>query len=344
MNDLLSSDVPLAEYCLERFSAMTGLEGTISPSAADTSITLHFPQTSITYDAQLKPKVDRISMLERLKLSHPKRNALLLTRYLSPELASHSRGIGLQFIDSAGNAYLDNGQGVFLFISGQKAAAHMPAQPEPSSITPAGLRLIFALLAKPTLLNASYREIGHAAKVSLGLIGPVLSQLTARGFLGIDGAGKRGLLHRRQLTTEWAAGYLNQLRPRLGKRRFSVANPEHLSEFLEAPGLTWSGESAAARMTNYLRPEVFTLYADIRAPIVADLAARLRIRPDPAGQLEVIDRFWNPDALDVGHLAPPELVYADLLAMPDTRNQATAELILDGLIEHTKSPHAGSPR
>ena len=337
MNDSISSDILLAEYCLQQFRSITELEGTISASpTADASIALQFPQISITYDAQVKPRVDRISMLERLKASHPAHDTLLITRNLSPELASHSRRLGLQFIDSAGNAYLDDRKGVFLFISGQKAAIELPAQTGPSSITPAGLRVIFAFLAKPALLNAPYREIALAAKVSLGLIGPVLSQLTTRGFLGVDGAGKRALLHRRQLTMEWAAGYLGQLRPKLDKHRFTVADPGALSEWMERPGLTWSGEPAAACLTKYLRPEMFTLYADMRAPVVAAMAAKLRLRPDPAGKLEIIDRFWNPDVLDVGHLAPPELVYADLLAMPDTRNQQTADLILNTLIEHAE--------
>lgn len=338
MNDSIPNDLLLAEHCLQQFRSLTGLEGAISPSVtADASVTLHFPQASITYDAEVKTRIDRISMLERVKASHPTRETLLITRYLSPELASHSRRLGLQFIDGAGNAYLDNQDGVFLLISGQKASTDLPAKPEQSSITPAGLRIIFAFLAKPALLNAPYREIALAAKVSLGLIGPVLSQLSARGFLGVDGSGKRGLLHRRQLTIEWAAGYLGQLRPRLDKRRFTIANPEALSELMQGPGLTWSGESAAAHMTKYLRPEIFTLYADLRAPVVAAMAAKLRMRPDPAGKLEIVDRFWNPNVLEVGHLAPPELVYADLLAIPDTRNQETADLILDRLIEHAES-------
>jgi len=338
MNDSIPTDILLAEYCLQQFRSMTGLDGAISPSSkADARVNLQFPHASITYHAQVKPRIDRLSILERLKTDYPTRDTLLITRYLSPELASHSRRLGLQFIDGAGNAYLDNQDGVYLLISGQKTSPDLPAQPEQSSITPAGLRVIFAFLVKPALLNAPYREIALAAKVSLGLIGPVLSQLTARGFLGIDGADKRGLLHRKQLTMEWAAGYLGQLRPRLSKHRFSVADPQALSELMEGPGLTWSGEPAAARMTHYLRPELFTLYADMRAPMVAAMATKLRMRPDPAGKLEIIDLFWNPDVLEVGHLAPPELVYADLLAMPDTRNQETANLILDELIEHAES-------
>lgn len=337
MNNSISNDILLAKYCLHQFRSMTGLDGAISLSTtADAKITLQFPQTSISYDAEVKARIDRISMLERLKTSKPARNVLLITRYLSPELAFHCRRLDLQFIDGAGNAFLDNQDGVFLLIAGQKASTELPAQLEQTSITPAGLRVIFAFLAKPALLNAPYREIALAAKVSLGLIGPVLSQLTARGFLGVDGAGKRGLLHRRQLTTEWAAGYLGQLRPRLRKQRFAVANPEALSELVEGPGLTWSGEPAAARMTHYLRPEIFTLYADMRAPMVAAMAAKLRMRPDPAGKLEIIDRFWNPDALEIGHLAPRELVYADLLVIPDTRNQQTANLILDEVIDHAE--------
>lgn len=340
MNEAISSEVILVEHCLQQFSAVTGVEGSLSssPEESDACLTLQFPQASLTYRAEIKPRIDRVSTLDRLKSRTSTNDAtVLLTRYLSPEMASHCRRLDLQFIDSAGNAYLNNQQGVFLFVSGQKAAVQVPAQPEPSFVTPAGLRVIFAFLANPPLLNATYRDIASASRVSLGLVGPVLSQLASRGFLGTDGSGRRGLLHRRRLVTEWAAGYLGQLRPKLAKRRFAVGNPDALSELLEGPGLTWSGEAAASALTNYLRPEVFTLYADMQAPMVAALAAKLRMRPDPAGKLEIIERFWNPEILKIGHIAPPELVYADLLSIPDSRNHKTADLILSELIDHAES-------
>lgn len=340
MNEVMSNEAILAEHCLQQFKTVTGLEGRISslPKGGDACLDLQFPHTSLTYHVEIKPRIDRISVLERLKATaSADRNSVLLTRYLSPEMASHCRHLDLQFIDSAGNAYLNNQDGVFLFILGQKSAVPLPTQPEPTFATPAGLRVIFAFLASPSLLNAPYREIAFASNVSLGSIGPVLSQLNSRGFLGRDGSGKRGLLHRRQLAMEWATGYLGQLRPKLRKHRFAVGNPDALSDLPQGPGLTWSGEPAALEMTKYLRPEIFTLYADMRAPMVAALAAKLRMRPDPTGKLEIIERFWNPDALTIEPLAPPELVYADLLAIPDSRNHKTADLILNELIGHAQN-------
>lgn len=340
MNKSMSNDAVLAEHCLQQLQVMTGVEGRLSSFSSDgaASLVLNFPKASLGYHAEIRPKIDRVAMLDRLKATaNIDGHRLLMTRYLSPELASHCRRIDLQFIDSAGNAYLNDQHGVFLFVSGQKAAVQLPAEAVPSFATAAGLRVIFAFLASPPLLNATYRDIASASNVSLGLVGPVLTQLRSRGFLGTDGSGKRALLHRRRLAMEWAAGYLGQLRPKLTKRRFAVGNPEALSALPRTPGLTWSGESGASVLTNYLRPEVFTLYADMRDPMLASLAATLRMRPDPAGKLEIIERFWNPDVLEIGDIAPPELVYADLLSIPDSRNHKTADLILNELIAHAES-------
>jgi len=331
----MSDDAILAAHCLQQFTSFTGLDTEVSSASSegDADVVLRVPDTEFVYRAEIKPRIDRIAALDRLKATvHIDDDTLLLTRYLSPELASHCQRIGLQFIDSAGNAYLNKQPGIFVFVSGRKASLLPVAQQEQSFATPAGLRVIFAFFAAPSLLNATYREIASASGVSLGLVGPVLSQLKTRGFLGTDGSGKRGLLHRRRLAVEWAAGYLGQLRPKLKKYRFTVAHPESLSELLSPPGLTWSGEAAASVLTNYLRPEVFTLYADLQSPVLAAMAAKLRMRPDPNGKLEIVERFWNPSVLEVGHLAPSELVYADLLAIPDTRNHKAADLILNELL------------
>jgi len=51
------------------------------------------------------------------------------------------------------------------------------------------MKIIFALLCKPELAGAACRQIGAAAQVALGAVGPVLEGLETRGFLGRRGKG-----------------------------------------------------------------------------------------------------------------------------------------------------------
>ena len=81
--------------------------------------------------------------------------------------------------------------------------------------------------------------------------------------------------------------------------------------------------SAPAR----LKPELATVY--IRDTPGKFLAAN-RLRTDPTGNVEILKAFWDTtcDWTDAG-IAPPLLVYADLLAAGDARNIETARRIYD---------------
>jgi len=92
----------------------------------------------------------------------------------------------------------------------------------------------------------------------------------------------------------------------------------------------WGSEVAAAKLTGYLIPQTCTLYTheDPKALIL-----RYRLRPDPAGPIEILKAFWEPGLPqgpapyeDVVH---PLLVVADLKAIDDPRTNETARMIHD---------------
>jgi len=70
-----------------------------------------------------------------------------------------------------------------------------------------------------------------------------------------------------------------------------------------------------------------TLYVDGKPDRVI-LANRLR--PDVKGEIEIVDAFWaTDDSRQTDDIAPPLLVYADLMATSDPRNIESAKLIRD---------------
>lgn len=66
------------------------------------------------------------------------------------------------------------------------------------------------------------------------------------------------------------------------------------------------------------------------------LAHAHRLRADYAGNVEILDAFWDfpPDA-NRKDVTPPILVYADLIATLDPRNLEIARDIRAKFIDHT---------
>jgi hypothetical protein len=269
------------------------------------------------------------------------RRGVLVAPYVTAELANHCRvKLDLPFLDTAGNAYL-RAPGLYVFIRGER-----PPGPAATAArgggTATALRVVFALLCRPELLNAPYREIVTAAGVALGAIGRVFFDLRGRGYVT---AGKR-TRHRRllepgRLLEEWVTNYPIRLRPKLNPRRFRAPDPDWWQKAVLAEGTLWGGEVAAYRLTGRLKPAACTIYFDpaTRREGFARLAKDHRLRADPEGEIEILDRFWSlPADPRQPQLAPPVLVYADLVATLDPRNLEIARRIREEHIEHALRP------
>ncbi len=256
---------------------------------------------------------------------------LLVTPYLAPDAADRCRALGVEFADAAGNAYL-RGPGYLVYVRGQRRRAEdaLKATRERAG-TPTALRVVFAILCDPRRLNIPYREITKAAGgVALGTIGPILRDLDRRQ-LTTGGKGKtlRRLVEPRRLLDEWVTTYPTRLRPKLQRRTFLAPEARWWqdTDITEFGGL-WGGEVAADRYTNYLKPERITIYLDpeqYRAKLT-DLVRRYRLRPDPNGNVEVLEKFWDfPGEPGQEDVVPPILAFADLAASVDGRNLDVAD-------------------
>lgn len=252
---------------------------------------------------------------------------LLVTPYVTEATAEKCRELRLPFMDEAGNAYLE-GPGLFVYMTGRRRPAHTRTALAYRALTPAGLRIIFALLNDPRIAAAPYREIARAAKVALGTVGNVLSDLEQRGHLAPEKPGPRQLLAPARLRDEWVTHYPIKLRPKLNARRFTAPKRDWWKSLdVGQYNAYWGGEIAAEKLTGYLKPERITLYVDGKPD---KLILENRLRPDVNGEIEILDVFWTRDeAKQRNEIVPPLLVYADLMATTDPRNIETAKLIRD---------------
>lgn len=311
-----------------------GIDGRIIAGSMQSQVTVELAvnQMLLTYTCEFKIRISHFAMLADFKARMKSDNAtLLVTPSMSQEMALRCRAAGIQFLDAAGNAYLSDGQGMYVFVAGLKPTVDDAPQEETSIATPAALRMIFAFLAKPALINAPYREISWAAKVSTGSIGHVLNSLAERNFLATTKTGRR-LKNEQLLVSEWTAGYANRLRPKMERLRFTADNIDHFHNWRPTPGVAaWGGEMAAALLTRHLKPQQFTIYLDMDVPgTLNGIVSQFRLRKDNQGAIEVVQPFWEIDQLEVTPgIVPLPLVYADLLVSGDPRNIDVASRLLE---------------
>lgn len=312
---------------------------------ADALVDIYVDDKTYRYAVEAKARVDRLAALGHIKaqidqLGQP---GILFAPYITPTIAKQCRQLDMAFLDIAGNAYLRQ-PGLHIYIAGER--------PEGLTTTTLGtrgggtataLRIVFALLCAPTLLNAPYRDIVQAANVALGAIGWVFFDLEGRGYVaGRQKTHNRRFLEPIRLFEEWVTNYPIKLRPKLNPRRFRAEDPEWWKQ-ADLTGLRayWGGEIAAHRLTKYLKPATCTLYIepDRGDPEptrgLAKLVAANRLRADPQGTIEILDAFWhlppNPNYTDI---VPPILAYADLTATLDPRNLEVAKMIREEYIDN----------
>lgn len=262
---------------------------------------------------------------------------MLVTDYVNPNMAERLKDMDLAFIDLAGNAYL-NETPIYVYIKGN----HPPERKELGftkkpirAVQAAGLKILFGILTKPKLLLQPYRDIAKATDVALGTVGWVMTDLRDHGYLYEGKGRKRQLIRRRQILEQWVAAYPEKLRPKLILGRYKAPQHRWWEEMnIEQHHAQWGGEIAAERLTDYLKPETATIYADRIPP---RLLAERQLTRDTQGDIEILRRFWNPQLFQLAtdwpntpkDIVPPLLVYADLMATGDDRNIETAAVIYE---------------
>lgn len=283
---------------------------------------------------EAKTQVDRFAAVGHVKtqLEAFGKPGLLFVPYITAAVAKECRKIDLPFLDTAGNVYLKFPE-LLVYVTGEKPQNTGQKQAVGTrGGTAAALRVIFALLCEPALLNAPYRDIVRTAGVALGAVGWIFIDLEQRGYIaGAQRKRNRRFLEPQRLFDEWVTNYPIKLRPKLNRATFRADDPDwwHGADVAGAEGY-WGGEVAAHRLTGYLKPKQQTIYVppEHRKALLAKLVARHRLKADRAGTVEILDTFWQlPPDEKHADIVPPILAYADLVATLDPRNMEAAMVL-----------------
>ena len=255
-----------------------------------------------------------------------RRRWILLAPYVGAGIGEYLRENGMNYLDVAGNCFLAIDEEHFAMIEGKRPERRGPAE---RGVRAAGYQVLFAILAKPDLLNAPIRVLADEAGVGKTAAAEMLTRLQAEGLIGADRKGRR-LLQPQFVLDRWLAGYTAVVRPRLLVGRFKTndADPAALEQRIgtalgDKVAWAWGGGAAAMRLTRHYRGEETILH--LGEPLL-QIGRALKAIPSGDGPLTVLG---VPGRIAFEGMAPrtvhPLLVYTELLAAGHERAREAAE-------------------
>jgi len=297
---------------------------------------MQWKQSSLTLAVEVKRSAARIVWGQLLSQLQHTINPTLFTDYVNPVLGEKLRREGINYVDTAGNAYLrptDTANPLFIWIEGRKPVRRQEEKAD-HAFAKVGLRVTYWLLTHPDRANETMRAIAQQAGTSLETVHRVKSSLKQRGFLLNIRKDDWKLVNRKALLDKWIEAYATRLQPSLLLGRYRLGHDQSIANWqdihLDAPSTQWSGEPAADELTNFLQPAEWTLYT--RQPS-REVMKALRLLPDPEkGPVRVYQKFWLHDEPD--SFVHPLLVYADLLISQDARNAEVAQKLFESHVQH----------
>lgn len=290
----------------------------------DVSVPLNGENKTISYVVQVKTRISNTVLSNAIiQAKNSSARLVLVSEYVSPAQAERLRQLNISFFDTAGNAYF-NDSGVYVFVSGNKTEVN---REKPLGLfRPAGIKLLLAFLIQPGLENADYRTIAGDTGVPRTTVGELMADLEKAGYL-LRRGNSRFLMNKQELIKRWVEEYSEKFRVKLKPVRYH--STKLIGRWWENIDITeykavWGGEAGGARLTMHLKPQTATIYADSTLSRLQAIHGLVR---DERGEIEILKKFWKFG--EIGNVAPPLVVYADLLATADERNLETAQIIYD---------------
>ena len=294
----------------------------------DGELSIQVGGTPMRFPIEVKREFRNHNLPTILEKAGQWKDLMVVAGRIMPGVKGVLRQRHIPYLEGNGNIFIDK-KPVFIWLDSNKPL-EMPYEKFNRALSRAGLQVVFLFLTQPEYINKPYRVISQAAGTSLGNINYVIKGLLELGFLVKKNAKEFLLTNKKALLEKWIAAYEEKLKPALHIGNFHFADTHAYQNWNQADLNTtetvWGGEPAGDLLTNYLRPEIFTLYTGV---LNKDLMKQLRIVPDASGPIKVYQKFWESLPTDEGKTAPPLLVYADLINTNDRRCLETAQRIYE---------------
>ncbi|RDJ99076.1 type IV toxin-antitoxin system AbiEi family antitoxin [Paraburkholderia lacunae] len=320
------------------FKAIPGRARRASDGLTDGTIRFELAGKKFEMPVFIKTRADASGILlaqHRLYATKPgehRRRLMLVAPYIGSELAARLIDGNVPFLDAAGNAFISEPEGTVM-VTGRAKPQLLHSAPTARATTRKGLQVMFAIATQPGLVSQPYRAIAQASGVALSTVNQVIDDLQSRGLVALRSNGERIFTDWPKLVQEWISLYPSRLRPKLGARRFASATADwwRTFDFAQFKGLLGS-EAAADVLTHALKAASVTIYS--QTALDSQFMLKARLRPDPRGDVEILEAFWpgtTASGWQAGDppLVHPLLIYADLVASGDDRNLSAAQRIYE---------------
>ncbi|MFB6319152.1 type IV toxin-antitoxin system AbiEi family antitoxin [Saccharicrinis sp. FJH54] len=299
----------------------------IAENGLDGLLKLIINKKEYFYNIEVKKELRQYQLAQINELKKQFHNLIIIAEQIYPNVKEQLRKLKIPYLEANGNFFLQN-KDYFCLVDTNKKVT-LRKEKANRAFTKTGLKIVFHLLINPELINKTQREIAEIAGVGLGNIPQVINGLKETGYLLTLKKGIYVWEKKDDLINRWINGYATELRPRLTKGTFAIKEDWQKIDLNTAKTI-WGGEPAADLLTNYLRPEKLLLYTKESNP---ELIKKYKFIPKNKGEgdLEALDIFWHKK--DNETVAPPLLIYAELIITGGKRNIETAQLIYNEYIK-----------
>lgn len=280
---------------------------------------------------ELKKDLRRIHLHQLVIQKEKHKNILLITEIVYPNIQDELKKRQINYLDTYGNIYIQQEE-LMLIIQGKKKIKQ-ENKITGRALNKAGLKFIYYLFTKKNFLEKTYRQMAEICGTALGNINYIIKDLQQKDFLRKGPKNKYQVVHKDELLNLWVEYYKTKLKPATLLGVFRFQKPEQMKEWkainITCPETQWGGEPAADILTNFLKPETFTLYTNENR---TDLIRKLKLIPDKGGNISIYKKFWK-ELNNNYKTVHPILIYADLIALGDPRTDELANMIYDEYIK-----------
>lgn len=325
---------------LENLQTHAGIVGEFHPTIhqEEGEIVFQFPQNRQRVFVEIKNELKPYQLAAIENRAKQYKPYMVVAHRIYPAAKEELKKKGIGFLDTAGNMYLvhDN---IMIRLEGNKQVTTEVRPVTNRAFTKTGLKAVFYFLINEYALNQPYREIAKCTGIALGNIKYIIDGLKEAGYI-LQKNDKTCLLqNKKALLERWIAGYRETLKPsiHIGNFRFGdndAARNLLLSNNFIVDGVVPGGELAAEIMTQYLHAQLYTVYTTMPRN---ELLKKFKLIPDPKGEFQVYQKFWLQQVANENEahdeIAPPLLVYADLVITDDPRCIETAQMIFDNYLK-----------
>lgn len=322
-----------------QLESTTAIPVTIESTRKDYDAVLTIKNIQFTVTA--KPEIRTANkgiVLAQLKELEAKSNRpiIIVAKFIASDIAQELKEKAINYLDVAGNTFIKKDD-FFIYVAGQKVQKNKKTN-QTRAFQETGIKLIFSLLSNPENIQLSYRELAERTGIAIGSVSNVMKELEELNFI-LKTDTKRILKNKLELLNRWIVAYHDVLRPRLLKRKMRFVDKGKYNNWSmllrNQPDNTilWSGEPAAALLTNYLKPAIFSIYT---TKSWQDCAKLFDMVPDENGDIEILTIFWKQEIIGIEPIAPTVLIYTDLINSGSDRNLEVAKIILDNELQNIK--------